>query len=208
MRACNSMIQQRGVTHDEPLSLRISFQQRVNYHRQLIRFEGPTTPRFSGTVRATAGILWDMQHILLELLLDFGRRGRRGWEERASIVQYLWSEYNDTELQQNIVDMSWPEQRTGSIEEEVTTFLSHQIVCVRLLRIALSAPTILQSLSSLEAQEIAQEQLLRGSSHPLLLRAGDAFDVFTWTFVLNLGITGLVYRPERTPKGRFQVSKR
>jgi hypothetical protein len=195
---------QPGCTFEEATLSTITFEQRVVYHRQLLRFRGLTIMRCSETVQAIAGLFWDTQRTLLDLLLASSRRGLRGLEERTSAVQQLWSCYNDPYLQQSICAIMWPRQlQTRSFEEEVKTYLSHQLLCIRVLKLVLTAPTILQGFSSPEAEEIAIHQLSRGASHQLR-PAGEAFDHFTWAFVLNLGIIGLVYSPARTLEGIHQ----
>ena len=188
---------------------RTTFKPRIEYYQQLIRFGKPIIVWCSASVQALAGLLWDIQHTMLGLLLEAMNRGTHGYDERDSRVQYLWSEYYDPDVQDAIAAMGWPEEinpRIRSLDDEVRTYLSHQVLCIRLLRIALTAPSILQGFGSTQAQDIAGEQLLRGSSHQLL-QSGDAFEFYTWAFVLNLGISGLAYSPEQTPEGIYYISE-
>ena len=182
---------------------RTTFEQRVKYHHQMIQSGGPAIVWTSATVQAMADVLWDIQRVMLELLLETARGDTNGYDENDSRVQYLWSEYNDADLQQAVAALEWDgqaEPRSRTVETEVKIYLLHQLLCIRLLMTLLRAPTILEGLSSQQVREIAEEQLLRGSSHRLL-RAGEAFEVYTWAFVLNLGAAGLAFSPERTPEG-------
>ena len=69
---------------------------------------------------------------------------------------------------------------------------------------ALRAPTLLEGFNSRKSGDLAREQLSRGSSHPLL-RTGDAFEILTWAFLVNLGLIGLVYSAERIPEGTLPI---
>ena len=71
------------------------------------------------------------------------------------------------------------------------------------MKICLDARTILEGFDSLEAKEIARKQLIRSASHPLE-RSGEVFTFFSWAFVINLGIMGLVYCPEQSREGNRQ----
>jgi len=48
----------------------IKFQQRVTYHRHLLSFRAKTKAKYSATTLAVAGLFWDLQHIMLDLLLN------------------------------------------------------------------------------------------------------------------------------------------
>jgi hypothetical protein len=196
-----------NMTSSQSESHRTTFTERLKYHHQMIRSGGPAIVWCSAKVQTMADILWDMQRVMLELVMDLLQGGTRRYDENDSRVKYLWSEYNDPDFQKAIAAMEWTAEQTPSrfrcMEEEVQTYLLHQLLCIRLLIVALTAPSISQGLSSPEAQDIAYQQLLRGSSHPLL-RAGEGFEVYTWAFVLNLGLMGLVYSPRKSPEGKLQ----
>jgi hypothetical protein len=93
---------EQSVGTDEEVRLStITFEQRVACHCQL-RCRGLNALRCSETVQAIAGIFWDTERTLLDLVLDFLRRGHCGLNERTSAVQQLWSSFNDPHLQENI----------------------------------------------------------------------------------------------------------
>ena len=183
----------------------VKFQQRVTYHRHLLSVRAKTKAEYSATTLAVGGQFWELQHILLELLLNTAV----DFPKRASILKSVSSEYlSDPDFQQTIATMDCPRSTNShnrTEEDEVKTYLQLQKLSIELLIIVLSSPSTLEGFHSPEAQEIAQQQLLLwGSSHQLR-RTGEAFELVTWAVVLDLGLVGIVCSPERTPEGTIPV---
>jgi len=183
---------------------RITFKQRVKYHREIISSGGPAIVWCSSVVQALADTLWDIQRVLLELALDIANGGWERYSESDSRVQYLWSEYNDVGLQQTILTLA---NSTGNdFEGEVTTYLLQQRLSIQLLITVIKSASILKGLRSFEAIHHAKEQFLRAKSRPLQ-RDGEAFQIYTWAFVLCVGLAGLVFGIEDESEGKSPASE-
>jgi len=183
----------------------VKFQQRVTYHRHLLSFRAKTKAKYSATTLAVAGLFWDLQHIMLDLLLNTAV----DFPKRASILKSLSLEYlNDPDFKQTIATMDCSQSTNShnrTEEDEVKTYLQLQKLSIELLITVLSSPSRMEGFHSPEAQKIAQQQLLLwGSSHQLR-NTGEAFELITWAFVLDLGLVGIVCSPERTPEGTIPV---
>jgi len=183
---------------------RTTFNQRVAFHGEIISRGGSAIVWCSAKVQALADDLRDTEHLLFELLLELIRGGKGGSDESDTRMRYLSLNYKDPDLQQAIASLSWPQSHPMTFEEEVTTYLAHQLLSIKLLMLLVRAPTILQGLRSPDVVKIAKEQLSRGRSHSLPLE-GDAFQCYTWAFVMNLGLVGLIFCPEKLKEGTSAV---
>jgi hypothetical protein len=200
--------------HDSDLRLpnpqhnrrRTTFNQRVKYHREIIRSGSANVAWLSATKFATTDSLWDVQRLLLSYLSDVCNGDAIENAGRVQdAVQYILMEFNDPDLQHSLAAIEWQGNRSegGTVEEEVTNYLSLQLLSIQLLITILSAITILDGLRSPKAKAIAKTQLARGRSRPLL-REGPAHEFYTWAFVIDLGLVGLAFSPQETPEGMFR----
>jgi hypothetical protein len=173
---------------------RTTFTQRVKYQTELIRSGSETVPWLSGKCQGLIDALWDIQWLLLSYVSALTTGDAIAAANLPSAMEHVKKEYNDPDLRMAI---SYLEDdayhRSGdrnSVEGEVMGYLRIKKLSIDLLICVLDSSDILEGFSSLTAYDIAREQLAIGAE-ARIQREGIAHEFYTWTYVIDLGLTGL-----------------
>jgi hypothetical protein len=199
----DSDLTRSSVLPDHLSHRRTTFKHRVKYHSELIHSGSCEVSWLPATKLAVTDCLWDVQRLCLSYLQDVSQGDRIENGARVQeAVQYVVEEFNDPDLQQALKEIQWQGNRSHikTVEDEVTNYLSLQLLSIQFSITILTAPTLLEGLRSPKAQSIAMKQLSRGRACSLR-REGPAHEFYTWAFVIDLGLIAMAFSPEETPEG-------
>lgn len=185
-----------GLDSSIPSSLfqqRTTFIERVKYQYELTLSGSSTIPWLSSNCQALIDALWDIQWLLLSYVLGLTKENSEAATHLPSGLEYVKEEYNDADLQIAIAQLKerTDHSTTGNaIEDDVINYLRIKKLSIDLLLCVLNLLNISNGFTSPEAYAIAQEQLALASQTPVN-RDGLTHEFYTWTYVIDLGLTGL-----------------
>lgn len=184
---------------------RISFRERLDYHRQIIHAGGSAIVWVDKTLLSITVSLWDVKRRLLSYLSDVAMEGpysARRWRYQEA-VQYVMADLDDPDFIEAFSSLKLPDPspfKKWTVTEEVTNYMMIRMRSVQLLNIMLNAPTILQGALSPQASSIAWGQLSAGRSRRVPME-GEVF-CYTWGMSIDLGLAGLVFCAGRIAEGK------
>lgn len=173
---------------------RTTFAQRVKYQSELIFSGSETVPWLSGTGQGLIDALWDIQWLLLSYVLALTTGDEVAVANLPSALENVKAEYNDPDLRLAIrqLEENAVHKLSGEnpVEDEVMSYLRIKKLSIDLLICVLDSSEVLEGFTSPAAYAIAQEQIALGAQ-ARIQREGIAHEFYTWTYVIDLGITGL-----------------